>query len=536
MTHIKRPMLFSKKMKSICLLKSTFLLLFMLQLVSNNLGQSCFSNNSETNLVFEKLNYTNSSLHANIRPFLPDDSLICAFQISDKMLDSKIFGQNLIEFGKGAFKAAINPVLTIAPSFDADSSGFLSDYKLGLSIQGKYGKKVTFGIAGYYGIQSFSTYLKQFIDSTNNIPGNGKYLSKKGENYHYLSINGYLSYSPWKELNLQAGIGRHFFGDGYRSLFLSENAPNYPYAKATASVWKFKYVWMFGALKDPNSDETGLPLKNKLFFTHYLSWNATKWLNINFFEAIVSNPVDSVGVTYFNINYLNPVIFFRPTEFSGGSADNALLGIGGKIKLWGKYHIYSQLIIDEFVLAEIKSGNDWWGNKYGIQVGVKMFDLFQLKNLFGRMEYNLIRPYTYSYSNSIGNYGNLYHPLAHPSGANTEELIGQLHYHKNRYFFEINGIFSVSGFDTTAINYGKDIYKSYETRQSDYGNLQGQGARGSLIALSARASYLLNPKMKLRLDLSMNYLQYKTPAYRTSTIFISFGIKTLLYNFRQDFL
>lgn len=535
MIKVRKLLLFKLKKRSKSRLKEALFLAIVFQIPLLTFGQHYLTNNSETNLLFEKLNYSNPNFHSSIRPFQLNDGLLMPyFETSDK--PRNIFNRNLIEFGDEEFKGSVNPIITLVPSFDVDSSYVFNDYQLGISVRANYGKKWTFFINTLYGIQSFLPHLNQLIDSTKIIPGFGKYMKKNGENYYYLSYNGYLSFSPWEELNLQVGIGKNYLGDGYRSLFLSDNATNYPFLKAKVSIWRFNYIWMFGMLKDPDTNYTDNKLRNKLLFTHYLSWNVTKWLNINFFESIVSNPVDSVGVTYFNVNYLNPVIFFRPTEFSGGSADNALLGLGGKIKLWKKYHFYGQLLIDEFVLAEIKSGNNWWGNKYGVQTGIKLFDFLNVKNLFARLEYNLIRPYTYSYSNSINNYGNHYQPLAHPSGANVEEFILQLHYHKKRYLFELKGIFSTSGFDTDTVSYGKDIYKSYEKRQGDYGNIQGQGAKGSFSYLSARASYLLNPKMKLRLDFSVSYYKHEALNQSTKKPFISLGIRTLIYNYQRDFL
>ncbi len=516
-------------------IKPVLLLIACIQTSVYSVGQQYLPLNSETNLLFEKSQYQNSSLHLNVRPFLLSDSIIFDdnFAINKS---GKLLNNNLLDINRQSFSAYVNPILTIAPRLDIDSSKILNNYQLGISVGGKFKKTVAFRFDGFYGIASFPSFLRNIIDSTGIIPQFGEYFMKTGETRHYLSVTGYLSYSPWRELNLQAGVGKNFFGEGYRSLFLSDNSTSYPFVKATVDVWNFKYIWMFGALKDPDLDRADNELQNKLLFTHYLSWNATTWLNLNFFESIVSNPVDSVGVNYFNVNYLNPVIFFRPTEFSGGSADNALLGLGGKIKLWKKYHLYSQVIIDEFVISELRSGNNWWGNKYGIQAGLKVFDLFNIKSLFGRIEYNLIRPYTYSYSNSINNYGNHYQPLAHPSGANVKELVAQIHYHKNRYLFELKGTFAKAGFDTDSVSYGKDIYKSYELRQGDYGNLQGQGFRARFFDISVNASYILNPKIGLRVNFVINYQKIQLPEGNFNHPYISLGIKTLIFDSNRNFL
>ena len=524
------------------ILKAVVMLLLVILTDSFVYAQEYLHLNSENNLRFEKRNYKNKSIHSNIKPFILSDSINYnnptskSYSNIQKKWANKILNDDLFEISTGSFSAYINPIITIAPNFEIGSKKSFDNNQFGLSIGANVEQKLAFQFNGFYGIQSFPLPIERLIDSVEIIPGYGKYYSKKGENYHYFDIRGYLSYSPWKYLNLQAGIGKNFWGDGYRSLFLSDNANSYPFVKATVDVWKFKYIWMFGALKDYNSDYLDVSFKNKLLFSHYLSWNATKWLSLNFFESIISNPVDSTGVSYFNVNYLNPVIFFRPVEFAGGSADNAILGFGVKLKLWKKYQLYGQFVIDEFVLSEVSSNNGWWGNKYGIQVGLKLFDLLNLKNLFGRIEYNRIQPYTYSYSNSIVNYGNYYQPLAHPSGANLEELVLQLHYHINRYSFEAKAVFCEKGMDSGEISYGGNVYKSYDLRLEDYGNALKQGFKGSFSDILLKTSWLVNPKTNLSMYFILNYKNYYQPDGNFKHTYISLGIKTIIGDQSLDFI
>jgi len=525
--------------KSILFGAVMFVLTFF-QGVSIKAQQYAYINN-EFDIRIEKSNFADSSLHTGIKPFLTNeihnfDTLQFPAWINEQNgFLHKFLTNNLLEREGRKTEICINPILTIFPSYELQTEKFYSDYQFGISVGTAFGDKLAFRFDGIYGIRSFADGISNYIDSTGVVPHFGKFLRKEGENYHYLDFNSYISYSPWEYLNIQAGVGKNFFGDGYRSLFLSDNSNSYPFVKATANIWKLKYVWMFGALRDRNSNNESDGLKNKLLFTHFLSWNATKWLNINFFESIVSNPVDSVGVKYFNFNYLNPVIFFRPLEFSGGSADNALLGFGFKVKIARKYQFYGQLILDEFILAEMKSGNNWWGNKYGIQAGVKVFNLFGLNNLFGRIEYNMVRPYTYSYSNSILNYGSYFQALAHPAGANLKEQILLLHYHKNRFSVQGKAVFIAAGMDTDSVSYGKNIYKSYELRQDDYGNTLGQGFSATYSDIELQTGWIMNRKMNLQFLFSINYQKKYTRDENTDRIFLSLGIRSLIQNIQQDF-
>jgi len=496
--------------------------------------------NNELNYRLEKELFSETSFHSNIKPFTINkkavfDSLNNLLAVvTKKQTFNKILNNNLIEIEQNNFFLAANPVLCIFPGYDSES-GFLSDYQFGLSVDAYFKEKLTIKLNGFYGIRSFIGYWDIIVDSTGIIPHYGRVLNKHEKSYDYFSVNGYISYQPWKYVNFHLGKAKNFWGEGYRSLFLSDNSNNYPYFKATVDIWKFKYIWMVGALNDMDTDKNPDDLFSKLQFSHYLSWNATKWLNFNFFESIISNPVDSMGVRYFNINYLNPVIFFRPVEFAGGSADNALLGIGFKLKVLKKYHLYSQFIIDEFVLSEIKSGNGWWGNKYGIQTGIKIFNLFNIKNLMLLGEFNLIRPHTYSYSNSIQNYGNHKQAFAHPSGANLKEGIVLLHYHYKRFSSQIKGVYQIYGKDTNSIGYGKDIYKPYTSRQGDYGHFTTQGLLTKYLHLEFKNGWLINSKHNTQLQLIISTQQSNNSKKSTKNITFFLGIKSLIFNESLDF-
>jgi len=484
--------------------------------------------------------FSSFDFHSNVKPFIISkkasaDSLQSLLQLhTQNQILNKLLNDNLFNLEKNKFSIALNPIISILPVFDYESSNIIDDYQFGLSLRGYFTEKLSFSINGFYGLRSYTADFDYFVDSTNIIPHYGKIISKHDKKYDYYSINGSISYQPSQYINFDLGKGKSFWGEGYRSLFLSDNANSYPYFKATVDIWRFKYIWMVASLSDVNTEKKPNELFSKLQFSHYLSWNATKWLNFNFFESIISNPVDSMGVSYFNISYLNPVIFFRPVEFAGGSADNAIMGVGFKLKLLKKYQFYSQFIIDEFVFSEIKSRNGWWGNKYGIQAGVKIFNLFNINDLMMLSEYNLIRPYTYSYSNSIQNYGNYQQALAHPSGANLKELVVLFHYHKKRFSSQIKGVYQISGNDIDSISYGKNIYKSYTLRDSDYGHYTTQGSLTKFLHLELKAAWLVNLQYNTQIQFSVTTLQTGLSNSEKNISFL-LGFKSLIFNDNYDF-
>jgi hypothetical protein len=82
------------------------------------------------------------------------------------------------------------------------------------------------------------------------------------------------------------------------------------------------------------------------------------------------------------------------------------------------------------IKREITAGK----NKYGYQLGVKYYNAFHIDNLLLQLEYNHVRPYVYSHSVPITNYGHNNQSIGHQWGGNFKEFIAIARYHKGRYF------------------------------------------------------------------------------------------------------
>ena len=159
-------------------------------------------------------------------------------------------------------------------------------------------------------------------------PGIG-YLSDSVEKtYTQPLIDGIVNYHPNKYFSFSSGIGKQFFGDGYRSLWLSDYAPAFPFLKMESTFWKAKYINLWALHNDRH---TNLFSPRKWSSMHLLSFNVTDWLNFSVFESIVWQGKDTLNNRGFDINYINPFVFYRPVEYNIGSADNAFFG--GRFKI-----------------------------------------------------------------------------------------------------------------------------------------------------------------------------------------------------------
>src|SRR5690606_32953644 len=138
---------------------------------------------------------------------------------------------------------------------------------------------------------------------------------------------------------------------------------------------------------------------------------------------------------------------------------------------------------------------------------------------------------TYSHFDPISNYSHFSQPLAHPIGANFRELVGIVNYTVNRFDMSVQGNYSTYGLDPSdENNFGKDIFKSYNTFENRYGNKVGQGIKTNLGYLDALVAYLLHPKYTLRLELGGILRRESTDLGRNTPAMVTFGLRACFRN------
>lgn len=321
-------------------------------------------------------------------------------------------------------------------------------------------------------------------------------------NYSYLDLTGRIAYTPNKVFSFQAGLDHNFIGEGSRSLFMSDYGKPYPFAQLAARFWRVEYTTFYQFMHEGSfSDYT-----SKFGATHHISFNAAKWLNFGIFETVIFQPKDTALYRGFEVEYLNPVIFYRPQEYAVGSSDNVLLGVSMTVK--HKAHTaYFQLIVDEFSLTEMRARSGWWANKFGGQAGVKgRFSTSGWKGFY-RMEYNFVRPYTYAHLTSGQNYGNLGFSLAHPYGANMMELLGEVKLQKEKWLIKLFASYFLLGLDKDGYSYGADVYRPYTQRPFEYDHQigQGQGNNGARIVASASYQFMKNGQTTVFTEQHLRY-------------------------------
>lgn len=477
------------------------------------------------------------ALHSAIRPYLREDLRLITG--ADTLLPPawKPWLDSLTVPTHKVHGAPLLEALVGASPGESDAMKFRSG--LGGWVEWNAGPRLTLHFDGMAWAEALPNYMDSLAQAIHVTAGEG--YAGDGPTYVHHDWNAWADYKAGKYFHLTLGRGKNFFGDGLRSLFLSDNAYSYPYLKITTSVWKVRYVNLFGAMSDirgTNGRWNDFDLK----FTsmHYLSWNALKRLNIAVFEAIIWQDNDPDYRRGFDLNYLNPVLFYRPTEFSLGSPDNALLGFAVNVRVGRESLIYSQLMFDEFLLRNVRAGEGWYGNKQGLQLGVVGHDAFNQPGLTLRAEFNYVRPFMYTHSDTRQNYAHFNQPLAHPYGSNFWELLGQAEWRKDRFVVSEVFSFAVLGQDTSSADnssYGSNLFlpesarpvRDSEGRPENFGYYLSDPSRVALYHSELRAGWLVEPRSGMMLEAAWT-MRVRTPEYGQglTTNFFRLGISANL--------
>jgi len=467
-------------------------------------------------------------------------------------LGRKFWNENLVQIQGEDYWLSLNPIvdLQMGKASDIDASYTYVNTRA-LNFRGGLGKNLNFTTTVFESQGRFAGYFNDYAETLKPsggnpaiIPGMGIAKRFKTDAYDFPLAEANITFAPSKFFDFQLGYGRNFIGDGYRSLFESDGASPYPYFKINTNFWKIKYTNTYMWLKDVRPDVTlEKTYATKFMANHYLSWNVSNKLNLGFFESVVWTDTNNRG---FDINFVNPIIFYRSVEFSSSSrSGNALLGMSGKYKWNNNVNLYAQFLLDEFSVGDMAGGENSWKNKFGYQLGAKYFNAFKIKDLLLQLEYNHVRPYVYSHSAVITNYGHNNQSIGHQWGGNFEEFVAIGRYHKGRYYADAKFTVGKRGldFDTAedSYNYGGNIYKSYDVdRPYDKGVKVGQGNKTNVFIADIQGGYVVNPMTNLKFFASFLYrnfdpTQETATTFKQSTTWFTIGLRSDIFNWYFDY-
>ncbi len=473
-------------------------------------------------------------MHSAFKPYVqgfskkyrePVDSSLFFRTTQLSALNDALFNTHLIRLSskneaRSSFDLFIDPILNLEFGQDfADSSGNqLYTNTRGLLAGGHLGKQVYFETLLSENQSFFPSYIDTFALQNKVIPGQGRWKTFKTNGYDYAFSSGFVSVQAGRHLNVQFGHGKHKIGYGYRTLFLSDNAFNYPYARFTQQWFKGRlqysnlytvFMNLVPALENPTSGTESLYQKKAASF-QYLSLNLNKRICLGLFQSLMWEPADGKNQQHLDWRYVNPVIFTNLASFGlSDTKHNLMLGAELQIKLTPTLAFYGQFALDDASPAgyDSKEGQ-------GYQAGLKYFDVFGIKHFFLQAEYNYTGKAMYNIKQTT-----------------TEAYF--THYNQNLAAAFTNGNEMVL---IASYTYKRLFVNSKFNLQSHEG-INGQ-AHSTTQLFQGRVGYLVNPAYKLTIYLQVTgRLQSFDNFSRSfnSTRYVSIGLKTNLYNLYYDF-
>ncbi|TXF90051.1 hypothetical protein FUA23_07365 [Neolewinella aurantiaca] len=446
---------------------------------------------------------------------------------------------HMFEVNRPDFYLRFNPVLDFRYGKQQDDTEDYFFNRRGVKLRAGLDDRIFLNFEILETQAGLPNFVRDFRNRFDAVPGAGfnkRYsldIANVESGTDYLNGQGYLSADITKHVGARLGYGRHFIGDGERSLLLSDFSNNYPYLELNWRIWKFHYRNIFAELTSGPARATasGQPLTKKYMASHYLSINLGRRFTFGLFESVVMSREDG-----FDLAYLNPIILYRTIEQSVGSPDNAIVGLTGRYRTPFRVELYGQLIIDEFKFDELFSEQrGWWANKFGYQLGARYADAFGLDQLDITVERNYVRPYTYTHR-GLGNYTHFAMPLAHPLGANFKENLLAIEYRPLPRLHLRGRLYLITqGEGTDDLVVGENLNRPNGLREMDFGNEIGQGIGYDNTLISLTAGYELKPNLWLEAEYFSRSKDSDAAANDQETTIINLGVRWNVARQRYEF-
>lgn len=399
---------------------------------------------------------------------------------------------------KGKFNFLLQPVFSQTALYDFNQKNtepFYHQSYAGLYSRMSINNRLALQLNVVYKNERLTDPFSAKALEFNSVPGfNDNYNNIRSGNFVSSVIPaGQLTYDiiP-SRVNVSVGYDNLHIGEGLRSLILDRNGAPIPYLSVKTKIWKLDYTNIFIKAESQNIFDDALPQAglNKYVAIHHLGINIGKKVNIGLFETITSSRQAGPELSYFN-----PAIFYRALERHLGSPDKMAIGLSASVIPVNGLKLYSQFFLNEFILKEIIAGDGYLHNKWGLQLGVKYYDMARIDNLDGQLEVNIVRPYAYQHR-SNSNYSHMNLPLAHPLGANFKEMNFRLNYTPIPRFSLSTSVHRYKqGKDINDKNYGGNILKDIRYVPTRYNVGLVHGEAYDVLSVEASLKYEILPQL-----------------------------------------
>lgn len=493
------------------------------------------------------INKSTSIIHTGFKPLtesaVQNDSTFSK-KIKDRYLSDrikkswfyrKLRTEDLVDKKWGNITLKINPLFDLHLKKSKDYEQTFFKNTRGIELKGDIGQNVSFYTSFYENQAKYEPHIANYVDERLVVPGQGAVKKKGNSEYDFSRASAYLSVRATDWLSIQAGHSKHFIGEGYRSLLLSDNTFNYPFLKTTLSFGKFQYIILWNQYE--LFDQVYYNYHNRKYGAiTYLSWVPKPGIEISLFENIIWPGNQKDKENNFNVAYFNPVLLSRTGIYGLNDEKNVLLGLNSRLRIYDYAMVFGQFALDNY------DKNKEAYNNFSYQIGFKHYDLFHGKlnkhSLFLQSEYNYIAPYTYTWKNKQQSYSHYNQPLAHPAGSGLKEFVGIVNYRFSDISIKLKANYIINSLDTTATNFGSDIFLP-NTEQpgiiSHQGNTIGQGVNNKILNIYSELAITLNPSVNMQLFVSYYIRKTENEIINEEERFLTVGFRTNINNYYFDF-
>lgn len=434
---------------------------------------------------------------------------------------------NAFEIQNDGFHLIFNPILQYQQYKEQDNDENIFLNSRGLHARGLIERRIGFSFYFTENQERPPSYVNEFVNKFDAVPGVGFFKGfKNNTGYDYFDTRASVSWKVSKFMDMQLGYDKNFIGNGYRSLFLSDFSNSYTFLKINTHFKRFQYQNIFAELFPYHALTGDRVYPRKYYRAHYLNFAATKWLNLGLFEGTM------MGKNKFTLGVFNPIMYLH-INGKNTIKERSYLGFDIKANFLRRFQVYGQLMIDKLNISGLE--DERWNNRFGYQAGLKYIDAFGVKNLDLQFESNRVRPYTYAANDTMTNYTHYNQSLAHPLGANFQELIFIARAQPiKQLYLQAKIIGYYQGLDLLTYNLGSNPFGGFDNRLSDTRVKVGDGDRANVVIASFLASYEL--RENLFIDAAYTNRRYDTLFTPVTTKnFMSVGLRLNMARREFDF-
>lgn len=373
-------------------------------------------------------------IHSSFKPILQQEvegidtaaipSLLSPRNLERSFVARKLFVEHFITLDTGKIHLTIDPLFNfeLGEEMEEDSRDIsLFKNTRGFNIKLSLGDKVAVESSFRENQANLPFYLSQQTNLNQVAYGQGRVKTFKEDGYDFAMASAYISYSPSKRVNIQAGHGKHFVGNGHRSLLLSDLAFNYPFLKVNSNWFnnKLQYQNLYTIFQDltrlESVDNSEGLFERKQGAFHFLEYAPNSKFSIGLFEGVIFPSLDTSGNLNVGANFWAPVIFLNTLLEGSENQGNSIIGTNMSLRIAQKIELYNQVVIADEEFDDV-----------GLQFGAKWY---LHRNLMIQGEYNFTGGVS---SNSL--YSHYNESLNHPvQFLDAHELIGIAQFQKKRW-------------------------------------------------------------------------------------------------------